>query len=190
VNAHDEEVEHDGVRVTDRRRIDPETLEVRQQDAGAPEDLIAEATMVEDDVSAVQSKVAELTEDLQRVHAEYANYRKRVERERTALRRTATAEAVAEFLPILDDIDRAREHGELHGAFKTVGENLESTITKLGLERFGAEGEPFDPMVHEALSSEASDEVSEPTVIRVFQPGYRFDERIIRPARVAVAGTD
>jgi molecular chaperone GrpE len=89
VNAHDEEVEHDGVRVTDRRRIDPETFEVRQQEAGAPDDLIAEAAF-ESDVFSRASKVAELTEDLQRVHAEYANYRKRVERERTALRRTAT----------------------------------------------------------------------------------------------------
>ena len=190
MSSHDEEVEHDGVRVTDRRRIDPETFEVRQSPAGAPDDLIAEAALVEGDVSAVQSKVAELTEDLQRVHAEYANYRKRVERERIALRGSVTADVLAEFLPILDDVDRAREHDELHGAFKTVGETLESTITKLGLERFGAEGEPFDPTLHEALSSEASDEVSEPTIIRVYQPGYRFDERIIRPARVAVAGTD
>jgi molecular chaperone GrpE len=192
VSAHDEEVEREGegVRVTDRRRIDPETFEVRQQAAGAPDDLASQAAVVEGDVQAVEGKVAELTEDLQRVHAEYANYRKRVEREREVLRDLAVANALTEILPVLDDIDRAREHDELHGAFKTVGENLEQAVTKLGLERFGAEGEAFDPNLHEALTSEANDEVSEPTVIRVYQPGYRFGDRVMRPARVAVAGTD
>jgi molecular chaperone GrpE len=91
---------------------------------------------------------------------------------------------------VLDDIERARQHGELEGAFKTVGESLESTVTRLGLERFGAVGEPFDPNVHEALTHEASDEVSEPTVVAVYQPGYRYADRVLRPARVAVAGTD
>lgn len=192
MSAHDEEVEREGegVRVTDRRRIDPDTFEVRQQTAGAPDDLASQAAVVEGDVQAVEGKVAELTEDLQRVHAEYANYRKRVERDREVLRDLAVANALTEILPVLDDIDRAREHDELHGAFKTVGENLEQAVTKLGLERFGAEGEAFDPNLHEALTSEASDEVSEPTVIRVYQPGYRFGDRVMRPARVAVAGTD
>lgn len=192
MSAHDEGVEREGegVRVTDRRRIDPETFEVRQQTAGAPDNLASQAAVVEGDVQAVESKVAELTEDLQRVHAEYANYRKRVERDREVLRDLAVANALTEILPVLDDIDRAREHDELHGAFKTVGENLEQAVTKLGLQRFGAEGEVFDPNMHEALTSEASDEVSEPTVIRVYQPGYRFGDRVMRPARVAVAGTD
>jgi len=192
VTNHDEEVEREseGVRVTDRRRIDPDTFEVRQPSAGAPDDLAAEAAIVEGDVQAVETKVAELTEDLQRVHAEYANYRKRVERDREMLRDIAVANAMMEILPVLDDLDRAREHDELHGAFKTVGENLEQAVTKLGLERFGSEGEAFDPNMHEALTSEASDEVSEPTVIRIYQPGYRFADRVLRPARVAVAGTD
>jgi molecular chaperone GrpE len=192
VNQSDEQNENDeqGVRVTDRRRIDPDTFEVRQPAAGAPDDLAREAAAVEEDVVAVEDKVAELTADLQRVHAEYANYRKRVDRDREAVRDLAVAGVLSELLPILDDIDRAREHNELHGAFKTVGENLESTVAKTGLERFGAEGEAFDPTVHEALTSEASDEVSEPTVIRIYQPGYRFGDRILRAARVAVAGTD
>jgi molecular chaperone GrpE len=192
VNQSDEQNENDeqGVRVTDRRRIDPDTFEVRQPAAGAPDDLAREAAAVEEDVVAVEDKVAELTADLQRVHAEYANYRKRVDRDREAVRDLAVAGVLSELLPILDDIDRAREHNELHGAFKTVGENLESTVAKAGLERFGAEGEAFDPTVHEALTSEASDEVSEPTVIRIYQPGYRFGDRILRAARVAVAGTD
>jgi len=192
VSEHDEQAEREepGVRVTDRRRIDPDTFEVRQPEAGAPGDLAAEGAIVEGEVFAIEAKVAELTEDLQRVHAEYANYRKRVEREREVLRQVAIANAITEILPVLDDVDRAREHDELHGAFKTVGENLEQAVTKLGLERFGVEGEAFDPNMHEALTSEANDEVSEPTVIRVFQPGYRFADRVLRPARVAVAGTD
>ena len=94
-----------------------------------------------------------------------------------------------ELLPILDDIERAREHGELTGAFKTMGESLESTLTKLGLEKFGVANEPFDPNMHEALASEEVEGVTEPTVIAVFQPGYRQGERILRPARVSVAGT-
>lgn len=192
MNQRDEQNENDeqGVRVTDRRRIDPDTFEVRQPAAGAPDDLARDAAAVEEDVVAVEDKVAELTADLQRVHAEYANYRKRVDRDREAVRDLAVAGVLSDLLPILDDIDRAREHNELHGAFKTVGENLETTVARAGLERFGAEGEAFDPTVHEALTSEASDEVSEPTVIRIYQPGYRFGDRILRAARVAVAGTD
>jgi hypothetical protein len=88
------------------------------------------------------------------------------------------------------DIERAREHGELDGAFKSVGEALEATTTKIGLERFGTAGEDFDPMVHEALTSEAVDGIETPTVMSVYQPGYRFAGRVLRPARVAVAGTD
>ena len=87
-------------------------------------------------------------------------------------------------------IERAREHGELEGTFRTIGESLEGTVTKLGLEKFGAADEEFDPMVHEALTTESRDDIAEPTVISVYQPGYRFAGRVLRPARVAVAGTD
>ncbi len=182
------EEEDQGVRITDKRRLDPDTFEVRQQDAGAPEG--ADAELVEGDITGVEAKVAELTTDLQRVHAEYANYRKRVERDRELVREAAVGAALAELLPTLDDIDRAREHGELEGAFRTVGESLEAGVTKLGLERFGAANEPFDPAIHEALTTESRDEVSEPTVVAVYQPGYRYGGRVLRPARVAVAGTD
>ena len=179
----DEEFDEQRVRVTDKRRVDPETLEVRQQ-----EEPLADA--LEGDLEEVDTKVAELTSDLQRVHAEYANYRKRVERDRELIRTTAVGGVLAELLSVLDDIDRARQHGELEGAFKSVGESLESTTTRIGLEKFGAAGEAFDPNVHEALTHEASDEVSEPTVVAVYQPGYRYADRVLRPARVAVAGTD
>jgi molecular chaperone GrpE len=189
------EQEFDGPRVTDRRRVDPESGEVRQPagPAGAPDPLLeeaVEAALVDVEVTAVEDKLAELTGDLQRVHAEYANYRKRVERDRELIRQTAVGGVLGELVPVLDDIERARQHGELEGAFKTVGEALESTVSRLGLERFGAAGEPFDPNVHEALTHEATDEVSVPTVVSVYQPGYRFADRVLRPARVAVAGTD
>ena len=190
--GHEEEHAGEGVRVSDKRRIDPETFEVRESavrqadEALAAEDAAASA--LEGDVAGVEAKVAELTADLQRVHAEYANYRKRVERDRVVMQEMAVAGAINELLPVLDDIERAREHGELEGAFRTVGEALEAALTKVGLERFGSAGEEFDPTVHEALTSEENDAVSVPTVTTVYQPGYRFAGRVLRPARVAVAG--
>lgn len=191
----EEENAGEGVRVSDKRRIDPDTYEVREgaaknttlDDALAAEDAAASA--VEGDVVGVEVKVAELTADLQRVHAEYANYRKRVERDREVMQEMAVGAAIADLLPIVDDIERAREHGELEGAFRSVGEALEAALAKLGLERFGENGEEFDPTVHEALTSEENDAVSVPTVTTVYQPGYRYAGRILRPARVAVAGT-
>ena len=185
--------EYQGPRVTDRRRVDPDSGEVRQSadPAGAPDPFLAEAVeaaLVEAEVGAAEEKLAELTADLQRVHAEYANYRKRVERDRELIKSNAIGGVLAELLSILDDVDRARQHSELDGAFKSVGESLESLVTRLGLERFGTAGEPFDPNIHEALTHEASDEVSEPTVVAVYQPGYRYSDRVLRPARVAVAG--
>jgi molecular chaperone GrpE len=125
--------------------------------------------------------------DLQRVQAEYANYRKRVERDRVAVREQALANVLSGLVPILDDIGRAREHGELNGGFKSVAESLEATTAKLGLESFGEAGEPFDPRVHEALMHSYSAGVTEPTCVQILQPGYRVGDRILRPARVAVA---
>jgi molecular chaperone GrpE len=131
--------------------------------------------------------LAERTADLQRLQAEYANYRKRVERDRLAVREQALANVLSELLPVLDDIGRAREHGELTGGFKSVGEALESVAVKLGLTSYGENGDPFDPTLHEALMHEYSDEVTETTCVRILQPGYKVGDRIIRPARVAVA---
>ena len=138
-------------------------------------------------VSQLQRQLAERTADLQRLQAEYANYRKRVERDRTAVREQALASVLSELLPTLDDIGRAREHGELSGAFKSIAESVESAVAKLGLVSYGEAGEPFDPMVHEALMHSYSDDVSEPTCVQVLLPGYKIGDRILRPARVAVA---
>ncbi len=180
----DEEFDEQRVRVTDKRRVDPETLEVRPQEATPADVLEAE---IEVDLADADLRVAELTADLQRVHAEYANYRKRVDRDRELVRDQATAAVLAELLTVLDDIDRARDHGELTGGFKSVAEALESTVGKLGLERYGAAGDPFDPTVHEALTHTEDDSVTETTCVSIFQPGYRFAGRVLRPARVAVA---
>ena len=185
--------EEEGLRVNDKRRLDPDTFEVRQPSSDlAGESLAemdAEAELIEGEVGGIEEKISELTEDLQRVHAEYANYRKRVDRDREVNRQLAIAAVFTELLPVLDDIELAREHDELSGAFKTVGEKLESTLSKLGLSKFGAAQDPFDPNMHEALASEEVEGVTEPTVIAVFQQGYRQGDRILRPARVSVAGT-
>jgi molecular chaperone GrpE len=133
------------------------------------------------------AKLAERTADLQRLQAEYANYRKRVERDRLAVREQALANVLNELVPVLDDIGRAREHGELNGGFKSVSESLEAVAAKLGLTSFGEAGDPFDPTLHDALTHSYSADVTEPTAVRIFQPGYRVGERIIRPARVAVS---
>jgi molecular chaperone GrpE len=132
-------------------------------------------------------QLAERTADLQRVTAEYANYRKRVERDRQAVREQAVANVLSGLLPVLDDIGRAREHGELVGGFKSVADSLEAAVTKLGLDSYGENGEPFDPKVHEALLHSYSADVTEPTCVQILQPGYRVGERILRAARVAVA---
>jgi molecular chaperone GrpE len=138
-------------------------------------------------MAATQAQLAERTADVQRIQAEYANYRKRVERDRIAVREQALANVLIELLPVLDDIGRAREHGELSGGFKSVAESLESAVAKLGLVSYGEKGDPFDPVVHEALMHSYSAEVSEPTCVQILQPGYRIGDRALRPARVAVA---
>ena len=172
----------EGFTFTDKRRIDPDTGRVRDH-IGAP----APEPEPEDESAALDARVAELTADLQRLQAEYVNYRKRVERDRQLVREQAVANALAELLPVLDDVERARAHGDLEGAFKSVGEGLEQVVARLGLERYGETGEAFDPTVHEAVALESSAEVTEPTTTLVHQRGYRFAGRIVRPAVVSVA---
>ncbi|GGT53454.1 nucleotide exchange factor GrpE [Streptomyces purpureus] len=134
-----------------------------------------------------RSALAERTGDLQRLQAEYQNYRRRVERDRVTVKEIAVAGLLTELLPVLDDIGRAREHGELVGGFKSVAESLETVAAKMGLQQFGKEGEPFDPTIHEALMHSYAPDVTETTCVAILQPGYRIGERTIRPARVAVA---
>jgi molecular chaperone GrpE len=137
---------------------------------------------------ATESKdpVASLTEDLQRLQAEYSNYKKRVDRDRALYADIATAAALTEMLPILDDLDRAAEHGELTGGFKAIAEQINSLTQKLGLQKFGETPSSFDPNIHEALMHETSNEVKETTVTKILQFGYKHKERVLRPARVVV----
>jgi molecular chaperone GrpE len=145
----------------------------------AVDEVLNEATVVVDEV-------ATLTSDLQRLQAEYANYRKRVDRDRVSTTEFAFATVLLEFLPILDDLDRAAEHGELTGGFKAVADRINATVEKLGLTKFAQAPVTFNPEIHEALMHETSKDVTEPTATKILQPGYKFKERVIRPARVAV----
>ena len=130
--------------------------------------------------------VATLTSDLQRLQAEYANYRKRVERDRAVAHESAVGAVLTELLALLDDVDRAEQHGELSGGFKAVADQLNSITSRIGLEKYGTEGEVFDPQIHEALMHDESVDVAVATASKILQPGYKYKERILRPARVAV----
>ncbi len=179
----------------DKRRIDPETGQVREPRPAAPSPpdpsdegatSPAPEAAAAPDAAGLEAALAERTADLQRLQAEYVNYKRRVDRDRELVKDTAVTSVLTALLPVLDDIGRAREHDELSGGFKAVAESLERIVTGLGLEPFGAEGDPFDPKIHEALMHRYSDEVTGPVAQAVLQVGYRFGERIVRPARVAV----
>jgi molecular chaperone GrpE len=172
--------------VHDKRRLDPDTGAIRTGvDVGSfakPEAAGSPAASAED------LRVAELTETLQRLKAEYDNYRRRAERERQALVVVATGSVLAALLPVLDDIERARAHGDLTGAFGAVGEALIASTVRLGLEAYAERGESFDPQVHEAVMQAApADGVDGPVVADVFRPGYRHAGRVLRPAQVSVS---
>ena len=162
--------------IHDHRRIDPVTGQVRGKHAASSAD-----------VDLLRTQLSERTADLQRLQAEYANYRKRVDRDRAAVREYAVSSVLTELLPALDAIGIARDHGELSGGFKSVADQLQAAVVKLGLTTYGQRGDAFDPKIHEALTSTVSPDVTEDTCVEIFQPGYKVGERILRPARVAVA---
>jgi molecular chaperone GrpE len=178
--------------IRDKRRIDPETGELRHPAAMAAEpsdpDAAADTAVLE---SAAADLAAERLGDLQRVQAEYVNYRRRVERDRDVARDQAVGGVLEALLPVLDDIHLARQHGDLEGGpFAAISDKLDAVLARYGLERFGAVGEPFDPAVHEALmhtEADLGEGVDVTTVTQVLQPGYRQGERVLRAARVAVA---
>jgi molecular chaperone GrpE len=179
--------------IRDNRRIDPETGEVREPSqtpagptVGGPDDG-AQQYGGDAELEAAQTLAAQRLEELQRLNAEYVNYKKRVDRDRDVAKNAALAGVAESLLPVLDDIHLAREHGDLTGPFVAIADKLEATLTRVGLERYGQDGEPFDPAVHEALMHSHSDEYEVATCVKVLQPGYRFGERVLRPARVAVA---
>lgn len=216
--SEETEFDPDRVVIRDKRRLDPESGTVRvpagpggpagagggagagspatgtvgspPDGSGAGDDRMTGSGETADEIAAAEDALAaELTADLQRITAEYANYRRRVERDRVAVIEMATAGLLHELLPVLDDVLRARAHGDLTGAFAAVGERLEQVVGKAGLEMFGEAGEPFDPSVHEALMQAEPDPTASVAVCaQVLQPGFRLKGgRVLRPARVSVA---
>ncbi|WP_067884332.1 nucleotide exchange factor GrpE [Nocardia vaccinii] len=180
--------ESEPVTIVDNRKVDPVTGEVRQ--AAASQDAAADggpepAADADAQADPVHAELAERTADLQRLTAEYANYRRRTERDRKAAIDTAKASVVTELLGVLDDLDRARAHGDLEsGPLKSVADKLAEALQKQGLEQFGAEGESFDPTLHEAVQHEG--EGHDPVIGVVMRKGYRFGDRVLRHALVGV----
>jgi molecular chaperone GrpE len=175
-------------------REDQDVQETQKYPEEVPEVVVEEAAVggkPQDDggkqPSDLAAQLAERTADLQRLQAEYANYRKRVDRDRAAVREQAVAAALTGLLPVLDAINQAREHGELSGGFKSVADSLQSALSRLGLVTYGEKGDLFDPKIHEALTSSYSSDVAEDTCVEILQPGYKVGDSMLRPARVAVA---
>ncbi len=187
--------------IRDKRRIDPTSGTVRvpagEQPAGARPGVHpageqmseheaadgAQPTVVDDDLT---RQLAERTEDLQRVTAEYANYRRRVDRDRQLVVDQAAERFATQLFPIVDDIERARDHGDLTGAFKVVADRVRGLLDGLGVEAFGVAGDPFDPALHEAVLHDTSAEVEVPTATTVLRQGFRRGDRVLRTAMVAV----
>ncbi|GIF24824.1 molecular chaperone GrpE [Actinoplanes tereljensis] len=193
--------------IRDRRKIDPKadakvkaTAEAKEKPIGGahraaePEEGAVTEEAAEPavpalgaELEALRNELDERTHDLQRVTAEYANYRKRIDRDRSVAAELTTGALLTALLPVLDDIDRAREHGDLVGPFASVAESLTAVTGKLGLTAFGEKGDPFDPNRHEAVAHLTSADVTEPTCVDVMRRGYSLGERMLRAALVAVA---
>ena len=152
------------------------------ESSASAEELVVEEVVPDQ----VIDPVATLTNDLQRLQAEYANYRKRIERDRLVAHEMAIGAVLTELLALLDAVDLAEQHGEVTGGFKAVSDQLNAITSRIGLEKYGQEGEAFDPQIHEALMHETSADVAVATATKILQPGYKYKERILRPARVSV----
>ena len=166
---------------------EPDAAETQESPEEAPEMVTGQVIKDSKQAVGAESQLAERTADLQRLQAEYANYRKRVDRDRAAVREQAVVSTLSGLLPVLDAIDKAREPGELSGGFERVADSLQSALSKLGLVTYGEKGDPFDPNIHEALTGFPSPEVTEDTCVEILFPGYKVGDRILRPAKVAVA---
>lgn len=210
-----ESEEPTGPVIRDKRRLDPETGEVRQppagNESGATGDGVVDAEVLAEGDDAFAGDVgeslpgesaseahpdtqlaADRLEDLRRLQAEYVNYKRRVDRDRARDREAGAGAVVEALLPVLDDLHMAKEHGELtEGPLQAIAEKLEATLGKFGVERLGAVGEVFDPAVHEALmhlpEADLPEGATETTIVQVMQPGFKVGDRVVRAARVAVA---
>lgn len=186
--------------VRDKRRIDPETGDVREPEAGASDHdapASGDDAEIEHDLSeadqalldqAATDLVAEMRSDMLRAQAELVNFRQRVERDRQANRDAVIAEVIRSLLPALDDLARAEAHGDLvEGAPMTIiAQKLRGAFEKYGLKQVGEKGEPFDPAFHEAVVQLPNPEVTVNTIADVIEPGFTLGERLVRPAKVAV----
>lgn len=191
------ETENTGPTIRDRRRIDPDTYQVREpQPAAAPgpggaaDPAGADTSVSNEEIAQLTQALADRTGDLQRLQAEYVNYKRRVDRDRDVARKSGVEAVLKDLMSVLDDVRSAREHGELSGGFKAVADELERVSTRHGLETYGTKGDPFDPHIHEALLHAHAEGIDGPTCVEILQPGYRIGDRVVRPARVAVAEPD
>ena len=165
----------------------PEPNDAGPDAAAEGEDMAGDiSTELVSDIAKTQQDVADLTADLQRLQAEYVNYKRRIDRDRELVKENATYQVLSGLLPVLDDIDRAREHGEVEGGFKAVADSLERIVAGLGLVKYGEPGDEFDPNLHEALMHAHSPDVTTTTCQNIVHAGYRIGNRVVRPARVTV----
>jgi molecular chaperone GrpE len=198
---------------TDKRKVDPETGAPRAEDttdapapggvggvddaealeaAGDAADPLAaldfEPSTSDAELLTAKAEAAEHLDALQRERASFTNYRNRSLRDQEAARTKGIEDVLTALLPVLDDIDRARQHGELTGPFAAISDKLDGSLEKFGIERYGAVGDEFDPTVHEALMHQPDPEAAATTVNLVIEPGYRIGDRVVRAARVSVVG--
>ncbi|WP_251149932.1 nucleotide exchange factor GrpE [Cellulosimicrobium sp. Marseille-Q4280] len=200
---------------TDKRKVDPETARPRESAAGAgpaagpASDASAGAgdetgtdplegldfepsgeAEVDAAVLAAKAEAAQHLESLQRERASFTNYRNRALRDQEAARAKGVEDVLTALLPVLDDVDRARQHGELTGPFAAIADKLDASLERFGVQRYGTVGEEFDPTVHEALMHQTEPGATATTVNLVIEPGYRIGERVVRAARVSVVGPE
>ncbi|WP_402468684.1 nucleotide exchange factor GrpE [Isoptericola aurantiacus] len=194
---------------TDKRKVDPTTGHKREtpdggtpaeggatasSDAGDPLEALdfdpAGEAAEDSELLAAKAQAAENLDALQRERASFTNYRNRALRDQEAARTQGTQDVLAALLPVLDDIERAKQHAELSGPMAAIAEKLDASLAKFGVERFGAVGEEFDPTVHEALMHNTDAAVESTTVNLVVEPGYRIGEKVVRAARVGVVGPE
>lgn len=191
---------------TDKRKVDPETAQPRPAGeaaaagsagddaetdplAGLDFEPSGEAE-VDSAVLAAKAEAAQHLDSLQRERASFTNYRNRALRDQEAARTKGVEDVLTAILPVLDDVDRARQHGELTGPFAAIADKLDASLERFGVERYGKVGEEFDPNVHEALMHQVDPEATSATVNLVIEPGYRIGERVVRAARVSVVGPE
>jgi molecular chaperone GrpE len=194
-----ESEQHEPVVIRDKRRVNPfgtageagtvppspPTGNERANERGNEQG--PDGSQESEEVRVLTTQLEERTADLQRLKAEYDNYRRRADRDRQAGADQAAAKVLSGLLATLDDIDRAAEHGDLTGPFQAVATGLLTTLTSVGLERYGQAGDPFDPQVHEALVHTFQPGLEGPTCVEIYRSGYRYAGRVLRPAQVVVA---